>query len=115
MKIRLLIFAFSIGFLSLAFAGSACLTKASTTFSSPGIKFKKDFVVGIHHKHGHGEKSTLLDHNARSLFTFTALPALKEKCLVMPCCSGCEKPANAETERLLHDHLLRLFPSHYFW
>lgn len=117
MKKWLIIYAFFLGLLGLAYTGHACPTEKKTTFSTPGIKLKRGFVVGIEeNNHKQGDNSIVLSLRTRTPLPITAFPAMKENGpAVTYYHTGGVRPVIAEKEGLMYDHLLHLFPSHYFW
>lgn len=117
MKTGFIISAFVMGLIHLACADHACATEKKTAFSTPDITVKKSFFAGVEeNNHRSGDKSIVINLRITNLLSGTVLAAIKENGTgPMFCHAEGYVPAIAEKERLLNDHLLHLFPSHYFW
>ncbi len=115
MKKWLIIYAFALGFLGLAYTGHASSTDKNPTFYTQGLKLKKGFVVGLENKQQR-DNSILLSLRTRTLLSISAFPAIKENTITVACYRnhGISLVA-AEKEMLMYDYLQHLFPSHYFW
>ena len=115
MKKWLIIYAFALGFLSLAYTGHASSTEKNPTVSTPGLKWKKGFVVGLENKQQR-DNSIVFNLRTRTLLSISAFAAFKENAITIACylTNGTDLVA-AEKEMLMYDNLQHLFPSHYFW
>ncbi len=115
MKKWLIIYAFALGFLSLAYPGHACSTEKNPTVSTPGLKLKKGFAFSLENKKQR-DNSIVFSLRTRTLFSISAFPATRENTITVACYRnhGISLVA-AEKEMLMYDYLQHLFPSHYFW
>ena len=116
MKKWLITNAFLLSFLSLALCGYSAAAKTITVQSSSKHISKKVFSFTDQNKNDEQEDYSTLHHHIRLPFSITPYFALGENIIpVSTDYSITQTVIAAEPERVLKDHLLHLFPSHYFW
>ena len=116
MKKWLIIYAFLIALISLALTGYATPAQKNQTISTAALKAQKGFFVGIKGDQKQKGNGIVLNLRIRTTLSLTVFPAIKEGFYAVTTYrTGGMKLVIAETKMLLYDHLLHLFPSHYFW
>jgi hypothetical protein len=110
-------YAFLLGMLSVNLCGHA---SPSYLFYAPAnsemeIKKSASFEDHIEKTENRGNY-LLMGHRTRLSFSITSFFAIKENGIVLSaCCTNRVKMVAAEAGKIFCDHLLHLFPSHYFW
>jgi hypothetical protein len=116
MKEWMITYAFLLGFLSLALCGTGTPAKTNSLHSSSKHISKKIFSFAGESKNGDREDYSALHHHTKLPCSITPYFTLGENTIqVSRDYSITQTVIAAEPERVLKDHLLHLFPSHYFW
>ncbi len=116
MKKWMITYVFLFGFLSLALCGPSAPAKATSVHSSSKHISKKTFSFADESKNDDQEDYSTLHHHTHLPFSITPYFTLGENIIPVSREYTITKTViEAEPERVLKDHLLHLFPSHYFW
>gem|GEM_PF-6247805 len=112
----MIILAFVLGFTSLAYAGHSGSGKRQSAQAALQFNFKKSWHQGITSHTQNQDRTVFFNLRTRTFLSISAFPAIRENCSVpeIDRANGAVISV-AEATRLRCDHLLHLFPSHYFW
>ncbi len=115
MKRWIIIWVYMFGFFSLALNVHAGVDKKELTYSISGSKNNKVLLVGLPTDKDQ-DNVVLLEIRSRAPLSLTVNPAIRENSNVLTVSHpGGVQTFYTVTEKVLSDHLLHLFPSHYFW
>ena len=111
----MIIWVYMFGFFSLAQNGYASVEKKDLTYSISSPRNQKVILVDLPADKDQDDV-ILLELRSRAPLTLTVNPAIRENSnvLILSHQSGVQKFYTV-SEKVLSDHLLHLFPSHYFW
>ena len=110
-------YAFLLGMFSLTLCGHASPPAGNSAPATPILEIKKSFsFVKNVEKSESSDNLLLLGHRTRLTFSFTSFFAIKENNIVLSSCYAQRvTTVAAGAGKIFCDHLLHLFPSHYFW
>lgn len=109
-------YSFFLTFLSLTFCVHAAFAKKVTFYSSSKTVVKKTSPVAIENKNGgKGDCYTINNRTGFSLSITTSFTLAENNFSLSANYFFHYIVAKTGVEKILKDHLLHLFPSHYFW
>ena len=112
----MIIHAFFLCFLGIALYGHAVPAQIRSSCTVVKPVFKQDHSHSVDNKTEHQDSHFCLNQRIRLSIVISSFSVLKENDIVLLHCNpGKHKSVMEETEEKLYDHLLHLFPSHYFW
>jgi hypothetical protein len=116
MKKWMITYSFLLVFLSLTLCGHAAPAKTVIFYSSSKPVVKKTSQVAIENKNGGHGDCYAINNRTRFYFSITPSFTLAENNISLPV-NYFFKDISAITgaKKVLKDHLLHLFPFHYFW
>ncbi len=109
-------YSFTLSFLSLIICGHAIAGKVSNNHLGSGFAIKKTLPVAIENKSNGQTDCYTINHRTRFPLSITQSSALTENNASSILYYSYRDIVTARAvEKVLKDHLLHLFPSHYFW
>jgi len=116
MKKWMITYSFLLGFLSLTVCGHTAPSKTASFQSSSKQVIKKTFPVAIENKNGGQGDCYTINNRTRLPFSITSSFTLPGNIISLSLYNSFRDVIGVSgIERVLKDHLLHLFPSHYFW